>query len=105
MYNLGVAVEEETEGGTTRLVLVSGADSFNDTSSAQNNLALLAYSLDWLDESYTSSVGKIDGVRFSDAMLNISSGMALGIGVTFALIIPAALIVGGVIVRAKRRRA
>lgn len=105
VYNLGVAVEEETEGGTTRLVWVSGADSFNDTSSAQNNLALLVYSLDWLDESYTSSVGKIDGVRFSDAMLNISSGMALGIGVTFALIIPAALIVGGVIVRAKRRRA
>ena len=105
VYNLGVAVEEETEGGTTRLVLVSGADSFNDTSSAQNNLALLVYSLDWLDESYTSSVGKIDGVRFSDTMLNISSGMALGIGVAFSLIIPAALIVGGVIVRAKRRRA
>ena len=105
VYNLGVAVEEETEGGTTRLVWVSGADSFNDTSSAQNNLALLVYSLDWLDESYTSLVGKIDGVRFSDAMLNISSGMALGIGVTFALIIPAALIVGVVIVRAKRRRA
>lgn len=105
VYNLGVAVEEETEQGTTRLVWITGADSFNEKASAQNNLAFLVYSLDWLDESYTSSVGEIDGVRFSDAMLNISSGMALGIGVTLVLIIPAAVIIGGVMVISKRRRA
>ena len=105
VYNLAVAVEEETSQGTTRLVWITGADSFNEKESAQNNLAFLVYSLDWLDESYTSSVGEIKGVKFSDDMLNISSGMALGIGVILVLMIPAAVIVSGVTVISKRRRA
>ena len=105
VYNLGVAIEEETDGGTTRLVWVTGAESFNGESALQGNLALLVYSLDWMDESYTSSIGEIKGVRFSEEMLDISSAMALGIGGTIVLISPASVIVYGVAITSKRRKA
>ncbi len=105
VYNLGVAVEEETEQGTTKLVWYTGADSFNGEETTQNNLALLVYSLAWMSETYTSSIGDISAARYSDAMLNLSSGVAKGLGVVLVLIVPAAILAGGLIVNSKRRRA
>lgn len=104
-YNLGVAIEEETEQGTTKLVWFTGADSFNGEESAKNNLALMVYSLVWMSETYTSSVGEIDAVRYSDAMLNVSSGIAVGLGAVLTLIIPASILTCGLIVNSKRRKA
>ncbi|MBQ8140727.1 MAG: Gldg family protein [Clostridia bacterium] len=105
IYTIGVAVEEETEGGTTRIVWFTGADSFNGEDAPQNNLAMLVFSMAWMDETYTSSLGAIPSPIYEDAILNVSTSAYMWLTVLLMIIIPAAVLAGGIFIYVKRRKA
>lgn len=106
VYNVGIAVEEETDDGNSRMVWFSSADTFNDEEKAStDNLSLLVYAMTWMGKSYTSALGEISAPLFEDPMLNVPSGSAVFLAIVLIFIIPITLIVIGVVIYVKRKRA
>ncbi len=106
VYNIGIAAEEETDEGNTRIVWLSCADTFNDKdSTSTDNMSLLVYAMSWMGRSYTSTLGEISAPLFEAPMLNVPSGTAVVLGILMIVIIPAALIATGVVIYVKRRKA
>lgn len=80
VYNLGAAVEEEVEKGTSRLVWFTGAQSFNGEIDSADSLALLVYSTSWLNKTYTSEIGAIDAVVYGENMMQVPENAVLWCG-------------------------
>ncbi len=112
IYTVGVAVEEETAKGTTKLVWITGAESFNGESAGdvsdtanQSNILLMLYSAIWTEESYKSNLGAVpNAVWYEDVMLNVSEFASGWLGVLFIFVIPVAVIGIGLFVYFYRKR-
>ncbi|MBQ7384710.1 MAG: Gldg family protein [Clostridia bacterium] len=104
-YNIGVAMEEELDGETTRMVWYSSADTFNSEEATNENISLLVYAMTWMGESYDSSLGEISVPLSDDPLLTVSSSTAGWLAAFIIIIIPAVLITVGVIIYVRRRKA
>ncbi|MBO5415850.1 MAG: Gldg family protein [Clostridia bacterium] len=105
VYNLGVAAEEAVDGGTTRMVWLSSAETFNGEDTSNTDLSLLVYAMTWMGESYESTLGDISDPLSEEALLTVSSGTATFLGIFIVLLIPATLIAVGIVIYVRRRRA
>ena len=102
-YVLGVAVEEEGSSDTTRLVWFTGAESFNGDLETADNLALLVYSLAWLNKTYTSEVEDINATIYSESIMNVPENVIIWCG-TLTVLVCAVLIAVGAFIRYSRRK-
>ncbi len=105
VYNIGIAAEEETESGNTRMVWFACADTFNDEDTSSTDLSILVYAMTWMGKSYDSVLGEISAPLFEDPILTVSSGAAVWLGIFIILVIPATLITVGIFIYVKRRKA
>ena len=104
-YNLGVAVEEETPNGTTKLVWFTGADSFGSADNSQSALNLAVYAMAWTSEPYTSTLGNIDSTVYEGLPMDVTADGVLWFGIVTIALIPAAVFAGGRIYLKKRNKA
>ena len=100
---LGVAVEEETQNGNTRLVWFTGADSFNGEIDSADSLALLVYSTAWLNRTYESEVGTINAVIYGERQPRMPE-KAVSVGAFVTIVIPIAIVAAGAIFVNKRKK-
>ena len=105
IYNLGVAVEEETSNGTTKLVWLTGADSFSSADSSQSALNLAVYAMAWMSAPYTSTLGNIDSTVYEGLPMDVTADGVLWFGIVTIALIPAAVFAGGRIYLKKRNKA
>lgn len=103
-FNLGVAVEEECEGGTTRIVWLTGADSFNADGASQNELALPIYAIVWMSQPYVSTLGAIDMAIYEGLPLDVTANGALWFGIIAIAVIPLSVFISGWIYIKKRNK-
>lgn len=104
-YALGVAAAEEVDGGTTKLVWISGAQMMSDTTNQMvsgGNYAYLQEMVDWMCER--EQVISVPTVAIEEPMLVVSDMAANLIGITITAIIPIAIAVFGCVYWLKRRR-
>jgi hypothetical protein len=104
-FNLGVAVEEECDGGTTRIVWLTGADSFNADGASKNELALPIYAIVWMSQPYVSTLGDIDMVIYEGLPLDVTANGALWFGMIAIVLIPTIVFIGGWVYLKKRNKA
>lgn len=104
VFNVGVCVEEETENGNTRVVWLSGGGSYNSQSSGIGTIAVLVYSMDWVDIHYESSITELNSALYTPPYLAVESGKVLSIASVTIFIIPVVIILSGVLVILKRKR-
>ncbi len=105
VLNAGVCVEEETEQGNTRIVWLTGAESYNGTKAGTGNFRMIASAIDWTDLHYESAMTAEDPILFEDPYLAVESGKLLSIAAVTIAIIPAAFALAGVLIWLKRKRA
>ncbi|MBE6596405.1 MAG: hypothetical protein E7641_01930 [Ruminococcaceae bacterium] len=105
VLNAGVCVEEETERGNTRIVWLTGAESYNGTSAGTGNFRMIASAIDWTNLHYESAMTAEDPILFEDPYLAVESGKLLSIAAVTIAIIPAAFVLSGVLILLKRKRA
>ena len=87
-YVLGVAVEEETEGGNMRVVCLTGAESFNSEESSVDALTLPVCALSWVAEGFVSEIPEIPSSLYQEKYLSVSREKAIYLGLMFALVVP-----------------
>ena len=104
-YNLGVAVEEETSNGTTKLVWFTGADSFSSADSEQSALNLAVYAMGWMSAPYVSALGNIAPTLYEGLPMDVTADGVLWFGIVTIALIPAAVFAGGWIYLKKRNKA
>ncbi len=101
---LAVAIEKEAADGSTKIVLLTGADSFADDAITQANFYLVAYALDWCGKSYMPSIEEIAPTLMSEAVLSASSTAITVVAAILVAVIPLGITASGIII-CKRRRA
>jgi ABC-2 type transport system permease protein len=104
---LGVAIENETEGGATRIVWYSSTDAFTDETAASvsyGNYYYFFYSLFWANETYTSALSDVVGVPTTEPLLSgLTETTTIVWAVIFAAVIPLTVIVWGLVIWLRRR--
>ncbi len=106
-----LAAAAETASGT-HLVWFTGADSYTVTRDAAlldenliyNNFCLYL-AMNWTDIHFRSGLTTPEAIRYTESSLTVESSDVTVFGVFTILLIPAALITGGVILRHKRKKA
>jgi len=103
-FMLGVAVEEGVAQGTSRLVWFTGADSFNGELESADALALLLYSTAWLNKSYTTEIGTINAVPYSESVMQVPENAVTSCAVTVLVIVTAVITVGVVVINRRKKQ-
>lgn len=103
-YTVGVAVEEVTEGGTTGIVWLTGADAFNEGDIDTEALALPFFSFYWTNVEFSSEFSSIEGIAVSEGTLTASASIVMWLGVVMILLIPFAILCAGTLIYFKRRK-
>ena len=103
-FILGVAVEEETTSGNTRIVCFTGAESINAKEYSQDAMTLPVCALSWLAEGFVSEVEDIAPKLYQDKYLKVEQDKVIYLGAFFILVIPVALIGAGVAVSKNRKK-
>lgn len=104
-YALAVAAEEEVDGGTTKLVWISGAQMVSDAANQMvsgGNYAYLQEMVDWMCER--EQVVSLPAVTMEETMLVVSDAAANLLGAIITIAIPLAVAVFGCVYWIKRRR-
>ena len=108
IQTLGASAEESVGKETARLVWFTGAESFNsaelEASITESNMYLALYAISWLNRAYDSNVPETLPILQDNSIVAVSAGGAIFLGITFILIIPAAVVVWTVTVRYKREK-
>lgn len=102
---LAVVAENGTTGG--KLVWFGSAAAFDDAAIAsygQGAGYYLVMAFSWTNQSYASSLSAIEAVDMSANTLTVPSLSVLIWAIVLILAIPAALIVAGIVIWARRRR-
>ena len=106
-----LAAAAETASGA-HLVWFTGADSYTVTRDAAllnesliyNNFCLYL-AMNWTDIHFQSVLTSPEAIRYTEASLTVDSSHVTAFGVFTIVLIPIALIVGGVVLRYKRKKA
>ncbi len=104
---LGVAIENETEGGATRIVWYSSSDAFTDETAASvsyGNYYYFFYTLFWMNETYISALSDVVGVPTTEPLLDgLTATSTIVWTVIFAAVIPLTVIIWGLVIWLRRR--
>ncbi len=104
-FALGVAASEEVDGGTAKVVWISGAQMMSDATNQMvsgGNYALLGEMVDWMCER--EQVISVPGIVIEEPMLVISEMAANLIAIVITAIIPIGVVVFGCVYWMRRRR-
>lgn len=104
-FALGVAASEEVDGGTAKMVWISGAQMMSDMTNQMvsgGNYALLGEMVNWMCEREQSIT--VPGVTIEEPMLVISEMASNLIAVVIIAIIPIGIAAFGCVYWLKRRR-
>ncbi|MBQ8396786.1 MAG: Gldg family protein [Clostridia bacterium] len=104
-FALGVAASEEVDGGTAKLVWISGAQMLSDTTNQMvsgGNYTYLQEMVDWMCER--EQVISVPAITIEEPMLVVSDMAANLIGIIITAVIPIAIAVFGCVYWLKRRR-
>ena len=104
-YGLAVAAEEAVEGGTAKLVWISGAQMLTAEANqvvSGGNYAYLQSMLDWMCER--EQVVTLSGIVLEDPVLMVNDGAANTLAVILTAVLPLAIAGGGFFYWMRRRR-
>lgn len=104
-FALGVAASEEVDGGTAKVVWLSGAQMMSDGTNQMvsgGNYALLGEMVDWMCER--EQVISVPGIAIEEPMLVISEMAANMIAIVITAIIPIGIVAFGCVYWLRRRR-
>ncbi len=104
-FALGAAASEAVDGGTAKLVWLSGAQMLSDTTNQMvsgGNYAYLQEMVDWMCER--EQVISVPAITIEEPMLVVSDMAANLIGIVITAILPIAVAVFGCVYWLKRRR-
>lgn len=104
-FALGAAASEEVDGGTAKLIWISGAQMMSDTTNQMvsgGNYLYLQEMVDWMCER--EQVITVPAIAIEEPMLVVSDMAANLIGIVITAIIPIAVAVFGCVYWLKRRR-
>lgn len=106
-YNLGVALSETVDSGTSKIVWFSSSEMLTDTVASAvsyGNYYYYLYSLNWMFDSFESELAHISGTSLDEPTLTVSEGAARLWSVMFIAVIPLAIFVPGLCLWIRRRR-
>ena len=102
------AASKQVESGVTQIVWYSSAEAFTDDTAASasyGNYYYLFYSLYWMNETYESKLATVQGPSVSEPILDgLTETSVRTWSIVFIVVIPGAILAGGIAVWAKRRR-
>lgn len=101
----GVIFENSTTG--SRVVWFSSLDAFSDSAATTYGLGATYYftmATNLLNDGYASTLTAIEARNMTTAPLSVSLNAALTLAAITIVVLPLALIIGGVVVWARRRR-
>ena len=104
-FTLGVAVEEESDAGNTKIVCLATASSINTDELTQAAITLPVCALSWMAEGFSNTVSEVAPKIYQDKPINIEQKQGLYFGAVFGIIAPAALItIGAVLTKNRKKR-
>ena len=103
-FTLGVAVEEESDAGNTKMVCLATASSINTDELTQAAITLPVCALSWMSEGFTNTVSEVAPKIYQDKPISIEQKQGLYFGAVFGIIVPAALIGIGVVLTKNRKK-
>jgi ABC-2 type transport system permease protein len=101
----GVVFENATTG--SKVVWFSSMDAFSDSAAAaygQGATYYLVMATNYLNDAYASTLTAIEARDITPSPLSVSLNAALTLGGIAIIVLPLCLIIGGVVVWARRRR-
>lgn len=102
------AASKQTEGGVSQIVWYSSAEAFTDNTAASasyGNYYYLFYSLYWMNETYESQLATVQGPSVSEPVLDgLTETSVRTWSIVFTVVIPGAILAGGIVVWVKRKR-
>ena len=102
---LGVAFENSTTG--SKVVWFSSLDAFSDSVASAYGMGATYYftmATNYLNDGYASTLTAIQALDITTAPLSVSLNAALTLGAITIIVLPLGLIIGGIVVWARRRR-
>ncbi len=99
---VAVAIEEETDGGTTEIMWFSCADTFDAENMGTDTVLLPVYALLWGGESYVSELPSIPDKLEHSTVLSVSGAASVIISILLIGALPISVATVGIIKRKKR---
>lgn len=106
-YNLGVALSETVDNGTSKIVWFSSSEMLTDTVAtavSYGNYYYYLYSLNWMFDSFESELATISGTSLDEPTLTVSEGAARFWSIMFIAVIPLIIFIPGLCMWMRRRR-
>ncbi len=102
---VGVALQNSSTG--SKVVWYASADAFSDASVStygNNSVYYCAIAASWLNDGYASTLTGLKAVDISETPLTVPALTALVLGGALVIVVPGAIVIGGIVVWARRRK-